>query len=498
MKIIFVHIGREHLGIEYLSACLKAAGHEVDLAYDPGLFGPEDNVFCVPFLERIFAQKEAIINQIRSHPPDLVAFSVYTSTYAWCLSIAGALKKHIAVKTVFGGIHATLTPDTIIREPAVDFVIMGEGERPLCQLAQALTGQQKTFSIPGLWYKDQNEIKHNPVARPQKIDQLPWPDKALFEDYINFQDDYIIMTARGCVYHCSYCCETYLNDLYANRFYRRRTPASVIKELKVMRARYAFKRVMFNDALFFLEKDWLRAFLELYRLEIKLPFRCFGKFSAMDHETARLLKLSGCYCIEFGMQTLNENLKKNVLDRQETNQEALKSLTICDHYHLRYDLDHILGLPGESIEDHIQGARFYKQRIGLNRIKCHNLTYFPKMKINQSAFKAKILNQDDLKNISEGFISDFFHHDCIKDQDLHKAASNFRKLYKILPILPSELLEKIIKHHQWLAYIPTPLVILAQIITALKGRDHRFMIYLKYYPLKIQQGLHKLRNRSPK
>ena len=45
MKIGFVHMGREHLGIEYLSAVAKEAGHEVRLYYDPGLFSQNDNVF---------------------------------------------------------------------------------------------------------------------------------------------------------------------------------------------------------------------------------------------------------------------------------------------------------------------------------------------------------------------------------------------------------------------------------------------------------------------
>ena len=45
MRVAFVCLGRENLGVEYLSAVSKAAGHEVQLAYDPGLFSENDNVF---------------------------------------------------------------------------------------------------------------------------------------------------------------------------------------------------------------------------------------------------------------------------------------------------------------------------------------------------------------------------------------------------------------------------------------------------------------------
>ena len=63
MKITFVHLGKENLGIEYLSAVLKKACHQTFLASDPGLFGSEDNIFYSPFLERLFNNKKQIIKK---------------------------------------------------------------------------------------------------------------------------------------------------------------------------------------------------------------------------------------------------------------------------------------------------------------------------------------------------------------------------------------------------------------------------------------------------
>jgi len=41
MRVVFVYAGFENLGIEYLSAVLKRAGHETRLAFDPRLFNDQ-------------------------------------------------------------------------------------------------------------------------------------------------------------------------------------------------------------------------------------------------------------------------------------------------------------------------------------------------------------------------------------------------------------------------------------------------------------------------
>ncbi len=492
MKVTFVHLGREHLGIEYLSSILKTAGHEVDLAYDPGLFGPEDNVFNIPFLESIFDQKKNIIAAVKQSSPDLVAFTIYTSTYQWARDIARILKKETGVTTVFGGIHATLVPETVIKDDSVDFLVVGEGYHALPELVESLSSNTETFNIDNLWYKKNGSIIRNDPRPPvSELDSLPLPDKSLFEKDVNFEDDYMIITSRGCVFSCSYCCESFMNGMYGRNYFQRRSVGSVMEELTVMKQKYNFKEVMFNDALFFTDKKWIKELLGRYRKEIGVPFRCFGKVTNLDDEICRMLKESGCYCIEFGMQTVNQTLKKEVLHRNETNRQALEAYRTCDRNRLNYDIDHMFGLPGEKEKDHIDGLIFYNKLKYLNRIKCHNLTYFPCMKIIETAQAENILDETDIKNIHQGKISTFFHTDFIKNKKLKQVKDGFNKLYKLLPIIPSFLISLIIKFslYRFFRLIPSPLIILGQLLVAVKGRDYRYIIYLKYYPLRIKRSL---------
>lgn len=491
MKIAFAHLGREHLGVEYLSAVLKKAGHQVMLALDPGLFGVNDNVFYIPALERLFDRKKKVIDEIARFKPDLLGIPVYTNIYPWALEVASEVKRLTGAKVIFGGPHATLVPDRVIKEPQVDFVIVGEGEEALSELLECMDGGRGFELVRNLWFKKNGAICQNPLRPPiADIDSLPLPDKALFEKDVNFKDDYLLITSRGCVFSCSYCCESFINSIYGNRFYRKRGIDSVMGELLEMKRRYNFKEVMFNDSIFLIDKKWLRSLLERYRNEIGLPFRCFGKVNCLDREVGDLLKWGGCYAIEFGVQTLNENLKRDVLKRSERNDDCSRAFAILDDLGIHYDVDHMFGLPGETLGDHILAARFYSRFKYLNRIKCHNLTYFPRLEIVDIARAHGIVGQAEIESMEQGRVNDFFHgHTLAKSTAEAKAAKDFQAIFKMLPVLPVRFLEFILRRqlYRFFGRLPSPLIIFMQIVVALKGRDYRYVLYLKYYALRIRR-----------
>lgn len=490
MRVVFVHLGRESLGIEYLSAVLKRAGHETRLVMDPGLFGENDNVFYIPRLERFFDQRERVVDQTVALQPDIVAFSVYTNTYQWCLEVARAIRRRCHTRTVFGGIHCTLVPDVVIKNDLVDYVVIGEGEEAMTDLVDALAQGQPVDGIPNVWTKRDGQVIQNAPRPPiADLDALPLPDKALFEDDINFIDDYLILTSRGCVFNCTYCCESFINQLYHHHYFRRRSVDSVMDELRVMKKRYRFREVMFNDAIFFTDKKWLRELLTQFKQEIRVPFRCFGQVQFLDEEVAELLKRAGCYCIEFGVQSMNEHVRRQVLNRRETNEQNARAFRLCDRFGLRYDIDHMFGLPEESEADHIMAARFYHGLRRMNRLKCHNLTCFPRTRIARIAQEHGLLTERDAQNMEEGRTGDFFHVDEIRDSEQQKIKAGFVVLYKMLPLMSKRFLDRVLqkKWYRWFGRIPAPLVVLSQILIAMRSGDYRFFLYLRYYALRIRR-----------
>ncbi|MBU1076094.1 MAG: cobalamin-dependent protein, partial [Spirochaetes bacterium] len=137
MKIAFVYIGSENLGLEYLSSLLKKEGHEVKLFYDPSLFD-DKFIFSIPFLSKLFNIRKIILKNLIEYKPDLVGFTVFTDAYRWSIDMARAIKKNLKCPILFGGVHPTAVPEKVIREKVVDMVCVGEGFEALIELVRAL------------------------------------------------------------------------------------------------------------------------------------------------------------------------------------------------------------------------------------------------------------------------------------------------------------------------------------------------------------------------
>jgi len=253
-----------------------------------------------------------------------------------------------------------------------------------------------------------------------------------------------------------------------------------------MKNKYNFKEVIFKDTFFTYDKKWLKEFIYEYRNKIKVPFKCFGKLEHFDEDTAGLLKQGGCYCVEFGIQTWNEDIRRRILNRFETNEQAKRVFQICDNYELWYDIDHMFGIPYETKSDHIMATKEYARMKYLNRVKCHNLVYLPGLKITEYGNDCGVITDEYISRLSEGVDADFFNT-TRETEKMKKVNESFRKLFKVIKLLPEDIIDK--KIYGLFRFIPMFLIYMGQLIQALHSHDLRFKIYLKNYPLKLKTAL---------
>ena len=119
MKCVLVAIGWENIALQALSALLKENGHEVHLVYDQALFD-DKNYLSIPWMAKIFEQKELVIQRIIELEPDLVGFHVQTVQYHEMRDMAEKIKQHYNVPVIFGGIHPHSSPDkSLLKEVVV-------------------------------------------------------------------------------------------------------------------------------------------------------------------------------------------------------------------------------------------------------------------------------------------------------------------------------------------------------------------------------------------
>jgi len=482
MKVLFVHAAGEHLGIEYLSAVLKTAGHEAALAFDPAQFSGQENA-RMPFLAGLTDKTEAVANAAASCRADLIAFSAYTVNYRWAMDMAGRIRKKSDTPIIFGGPHATAAPLRVIANPEVDAVVVGEGEDAILEILENMRGGKLGDKpIRNVWRKLNGGFDRQP-PRPyiRNLDDLPFPDKDLFYQKIpSFADSYMIITSRGCPYKCAFCSNSMYHDLYCGEknHVRRRSPGNVIEELRQAKKKYKIQAISFWDDVFTLEARWLDEFAGLYN-EIGIPYDCYTHPLALDEHRVKTLAESGCFRVKIGLQTVSDQTRRKLLDRAGSAASVGKAIDLLHKHGISVGVDHMLGLPGEGRAEQEMAAQFYAD-VRPERINSYWMLYLPGAKIIEYSRHDGILSDKEIADIEEGLgQTSYIYADPKSAPDTWKLRS-YQTFFDILPLLPGSWAKWMAKKGlaAKLPYHP----ILRQAIVALAAifqNDRRYRQHLK-------------------
>jgi len=352
MKVCFVYPdieGTQHYGtrkyyhgIGYLSSVLKQRGHQTSLIYLAGLMS-----------------KDEFLREVALRGPDLVAFSATTNQFPYARLFARYIKEeHAALPIIVGGAHPTLTPEQSVLAPEFDYICVGEGEYVLAELCDALATGGDTARIKNIWLRRDGQVIRNGL-RPliQDLGSLPFADREIFDfEQILRQDDGWVdmMAGRGCPYDCSYCCNPGLKSTFhgLGKYTRYRPVENVMDEIAALQARYNVKTLNFQDDVFTLQHDWTRRFCAAYRERgFRHPFWVNTRVERVeDEDIVRELAAAGCRGIRVGLESGNEELRRDVLKRKMTNDAIRKTFRVVQKYGLETYTCNMLGLPGETPE----------------------------------------------------------------------------------------------------------------------------------------------------
>lgn len=156
--------------------------------------------------------REHILRLVIAEQADMVAFSCYIWNIEQTLRIVSDIKK-ITPKTkiILGGPEASFGIFDLMHDnPAIDFVIKGEGEEVFRRLLEALLHEttrllpERLTEIDNLFFRDGNETASGPLGRKNmELDTLPSPFEAGLVDFSKPLTYY--ETSRGCPFSCAFC-----------------------------------------------------------------------------------------------------------------------------------------------------------------------------------------------------------------------------------------------------------------------------------------------------
>lgn len=242
------------IGLLYLGAALRESGHQVAF-YESGRDWDDPHRFA---------------HALRAFRPDVVGIGALTPESVGMDLLAQTVRFVLPdVPVVVGGPHPTAYPLRCVRNPAIDYAVIGEGEVAFPALVAALTrGGRDPRTIPGVaWLGEDDRLATGgPPVPIEDLDALPLPawDLAPMDFYLRErsmahvgQRAYLpLVTSRGCPYQCIYC-----HQIHGKRF-RARSPENVLREVRAAHRRYGVRDFEFYDDNFNLNRPRMEALLD--------------------------------------------------------------------------------------------------------------------------------------------------------------------------------------------------------------------------------------------
>ncbi|MBX3162275.1 MAG: radical SAM protein [Deltaproteobacteria bacterium] len=329
----------------HLAAALRAGGHEVALLDASAPHAPHDHA--------------EIRARVAAFAPDLVGLHLKTLHVQPAYALAAALS---GFALVAGGPHATIVPDEPLAH-GFRWVVRGEGEAALVELAEVADGRRAPSSVAGLSWRDRGLPRHNP-ERPfnTELDALAPPLDALdlFDPAWYAATQTLppagILSSRGCPAACTFCS----NDVTGRRF-RYRSAASVAREIAQLHERHGLNAFSFFDDSFAVGKRRVRELCDaMAALPERVYWTCTAHPAHLDRDVLADMKRAGCGGVDIGMESADPGMLVRI-GKGVTVERVLAVLGWCAELGIHTVVNLMFGWPDETDEELDATIRFLER-----------------------------------------------------------------------------------------------------------------------------------------
>ena len=325
-------------------------------------------------------KNEEIKGRVERFGPDAVGINVpFCGWWKPAYEVASMVKNvDENIITVLSGLHPSARAAECLSYKNVDYVVIGEPEITVQELARKLEqgGETDLKQVRGIGYiKNKEVVINSPRTAIQELDSLPFPARHLLpmQTYFEAVKEIplrgeikkpwaTVITSRGCPFHCVFCSI----HTIMGRKWRGRTPDNVVDELEQLADVYHIKQLDFSDENMTLDRKRMEGICDLI-VERGLEFKWFTpngvRADTLDEKLLRKMKESGCEKIrvapESGVQrVVNQVIKKN-LDLKSVE----RAVVLCKKVGIRVGCFFVIGLIGETKEEIRETINFaYKLR----------------------------------------------------------------------------------------------------------------------------------------
>jgi radical SAM superfamily enzyme YgiQ (UPF0313 family) len=333
---------------------------------------------CLRLKERTF---EEWLTEILAEEYDVVGIMVFSRDVPVVQAISQAIKdKYPRTTIVAGGAHVSAVPEhTLVKLPAIDFAIQGEGEVAFHRMCQELaSGQPNLADVPALCYRDNGSHKTNPQYFEKDLDSLGLPAWDLIDPRTYPHQPHGVVSrssltapvfaTRGCPYQCTYCGA----HLVTGYPIRERSVGHVLEEVEMLHRDYGVSEFHIEDDNFTLNNKYAISFCEEvlrrgHRFKFALPNGV--RLNSLNPPLLQLMERAGFYSFAVGIESATPRLLKQLKRGIKLEEMREKLLMIRECSSIQVVGYAFLGIPTETEEEMEATVRFLLEmplsRIGL-------------------------------------------------------------------------------------------------------------------------------------
>jgi anaerobic magnesium-protoporphyrin IX monomethyl ester cyclase len=363
------------LGVWRLAGVLGSAGVEVKV-FDPNC--------CVGSPER------ALEREILREPWDVIGMSTTGMTLRFDLELAH-LARRLSPNAVMvaGGMEATFKPELMFRLGPFDRVVLGEGERPLLDLAARLRSNEPLGGIAGTVERrsdgsllrlpqpalNREQLREAIFATPYT--SMPYeaywerleaayqvgalPSKAAREACLAEIRSVRLITLNYCPMGCTFCSATnFLHEAQGGVAAIARLDADECMAMleRIVAAHPRVRTIIFQDDIFVFTKDRrvlplcdaIVAAKERGTLPRELQFISTNRIDAMTEERLAAMRRAGFRVLGFGIESFSRNVLEE-FNKGQIHRHIEPMLSAALELGITPFLDLILSSPRASLAD---------------------------------------------------------------------------------------------------------------------------------------------------
>lgn len=404
---------KKAMGVRYLERSLIKSGYKVYTLFlkDFNSVNPK----------KITARELALLKELVSFlDPGLIGLSVMSSLYLeTVICVNTFLHNNFAIPIIWGGVYASLFPGKSLE--FADFVLRGEGEEAVIELADAVLNGKPYESIRNLAYKKTaatSQVIINDL-RPlcQDLDKLGYPlfniankffidkDRLVHWDPMIGSSSYELSASRGCPFTCSYCSCINLKRMYRKKgnYVRYRSVSNIISELaEALDNMKNLKLIRFWDEIFPDDRDWINEFAHQYKNLTPLPFEIWGHPLKTDDYTFKKLVDAGLYKVVMGIQSGSSVIRREIFHRSETQEEILNATKVLQRQKVpQVAYDFMLRHPFESAETIRQTYELCTKIPRPFELQLHGINFLPGTDIIKIAENKGIIRKKETEALPD-------------------------------------------------------------------------------------------------